>query len=448
MSSTTETPVLKDKPAKKLSKKAKTALLLVVIACVAAACIAAYVMHSRGGASGGVAATVNGTEIKEQTVTDYIEQFRTSQSLDTEESWGTWLAANSLTPESVREEVINYFVDQELTKQAAAENDVTVSDDEVNEQVETMKANYGSDEAWNQALEQAGTTEDEYRESVHDAMLAQRLEEKVVSDVAEPTDEELLTYVQNYAPYFNGAKRSSHILFSSDDEATAQQVLDQINNGEISFEDAAKQYSTDTASAENGGDVGWDLLNNFVTEYSTALSNLEEGQVSDLVTSDYGIHIIKCTEVFQAPDDITSTDQVPSEMVDYIKQMLVNNNESTAYSEWKEDYKSKADIQINDMPKDLPYDIDMSAYETDDSTSTDGSVSTDATTDGTSVESTGSTDATDGTSVEVTTEDGSASGDASSSEADSASAESSESADASQGTSSSESGTSGDSSQQ
>ncbi len=342
-------------------------LQVMTVAGAVAACLAGLVACSSVGskAIGGAAATVNGVEISEQTVTDYIEGFRSAQGLDTEEAWGTWLATYGSTPESVREEVINTYVDEELTKQAAEENGVSVTDEEVDEQIQLMKANYGSDEAWESALSAAGTTEDQYRDSVRNAMLEQRLQEQVVSDVEGPSDEEMLSYAQLYAPAFNGAKRSSHILFASDDEATAQKVLDQINNGEISFEDAAKQYSTDTASAENGGDVGWDLLNSFVTEYTDGLSELDEGQVSGLVVSEFGIHIIKCTEVFTAPEEITSTDQVPSELLDYISDMVMSSNTSSAYSEWWEKYKEGADIVINDMPEGLPYAIDMSAYATE-----------------------------------------------------------------------------------
>ena len=63
-----------------------------------------------------------------------------------------------------------------------------------------------------------------------------------------------------YATAYDGAKRSSHILFNTGDEATAQDVLDRINSGELDFAEAAKEYSQDTGSAENGGDVGWDKL--------------------------------------------------------------------------------------------------------------------------------------------------------------------------------------------
>ncbi len=357
--------------------KANRILRTAGVAALAVACAMSIAGCSSSSSTGGTAATVNGTEISENTVTDYVESFRSSQSLTSEDSWGSWMAQYSLDPSSVRSEVIDYYVGIELVKQAAAENDVTVSDDDVDEQVQAMKAKYSSEDTWNSALEQAGTTEDQYRESLKVAMLESGLESKVATDAAAPTDEEVLTYVKQYAPYFSGAKRSSQILFSSADSEKAQQVLDQINAGTITFEDAAKQYSTDTASAASGGDVGWDLLNSFVTQYTTALSGLSAGQVSGLVTSDYGIHIIKCTEVFTAPDTITSTDQVPTALVDYVRQMVQSTNQSTAYSTWYSDYKSNADIQINDMPSGLPYDLDMSKYQTDDSSSED--TSTDST---------------------------------------------------------------------
>ncbi len=322
--------------------------------------------------SDSVAATVNGVEIREQVITDYIQDFREVQGLDDDDKWAAWMGTYGFTPETVREQVLNQFVDDELTKQAAEENGISVTEEEIQAQVDMMRANYADDAAWENALSQKGLTEEQYRDNLRNAMLAQQLEEKIGAESDGPTDEEILDYVKAYAPAFSGAKRSSHILFGSDDEASAQQVLDQINNGEIDFADAAKEYSLDTASAENGGDVGWDLLNQFVSEYTTALSELEEGEISGLVTSEFGIHIIKCTEVYEAPEEVTSLDEVPSELVDYITQMVASDYKNTKYNEWKAEYKENADIVINDMPEGLPYDVDMSEYVTEDAAATEG----------------------------------------------------------------------------
>lgn len=381
---------------------------------LSAACLTGLAACSSSGSQSNdqVAATVNGTEISEQTVTDYIQNFRTSQNLTDDDSWGKWMAQYSLDPSSVRDEVISYYEDIELTKQAADENGVSVSDDDVDAQVEQMKSNYSDDDAWNNALQQAGTTEDQYRESVRQAMLESALKDKVASDNTDPSDDDLLTYAQQYASAFSGAKKSSQILFSSDDEATAQEVLDKINSGELSFEDAVQQYSTDDASKADGGNVGWDLLNQFVSEYTDALANLSEGQVSGLVKSDYGIHIIKCTEVYTAPDEVTSLDQVPPELVEYLRSMVKSSNEASAYQTWFQDYKNQADIQKNDMPSGLPYDVDMSQYQSDDSSS-----SSDTSSDASSAADSSSSDSSSSSSADVSSSssDASSATDASSS---------------------------------
>lgn len=323
------------------------------------------------GLTGGTAATVNGVEIPEDTVTTYIQSFRATYGMDTEESWGEWLAQQGMTPETVREEVINYYASQELVKQGAEENGATVDSAKIDETINNMKAKYGTDEEWQSALSSAGTTEEAYRESVELALTEAALKEAVGTAEA-PTDEELLEYCAMY----DGARRSSHILFNSDDEATAQEVLDKINSGELDFVDAVKEYSQDSGTAEKDGDVGWDKLTSLITEYTTALGELEKDQVSGLVESQYGWHIIKCTDVFEVPEEgLTSTDQVPSEILESVRTSLISQKESEAFNTWYTEFKESAEIVINDMPSNVPYNIDMSKYQTDEGTdgSSDGS---------------------------------------------------------------------------
>ncbi len=367
------------------------------------------------GSGGGVAATVNGTEISEDEVTAMVDSVREQQSLSDEDSWGTWMAQYGYTPESVREEVLDGLINQEILLQKAGdrgvtvddatvdenvesmkanyENDekwqaalssvgitedqyrqkagdrgVTVDDATVDENVESMKANYENDEKWQAALSSVGITEDQYRENIKLSLLYQGVIESFADDAA-PTDEQLLTAASTYATYYDGAKRSSHILFDASDTETAQQVLDQINAGTLDFATAAEQYSKDTGSAAQGGDVGWDKLSSFVTEYTNGLKELSEGQVSGLVTSSYGIHIIKCTQVFNAPDEITSIDQIPSEFVETIRSMVLQQNEQTAYSDWLSSCRDSSDVVINDMPSGLSYYVDMSKYSSSSDTS-------------------------------------------------------------------------------
>lgn len=378
--------------------KHKALLRKVSIIGVSAACCFALIGcgGTNYGYTGGVAATVNGSEIEEDTITKYIQDFRTSSDLTSDQDWANWMNENSLDPSTVRSQVIDYYTEVELKKQACDEKGITIDESQVDDKVNSMKANYSSDEEWENALNSAGINEDSYRQAIEEGLRDEALMNNVAGDSADPDDAQVLEMLNTYYTMFDGAKRSSHILFSSDDEATAQQVLDQINAGTLDFADAAKQYSTDTASAENGGDVGWDAINTFVDAYTSALDGLSKGQVSGLVTSDYGIHIIKCTDEFHCDGTATSLDQYPSEFVDYISNIVKSQNQSTAYNDWFNSYKEQADIQINDMPADVPYNLDMTQYESSDDNS-------DGTTDGTDDQSgDGSADDTSSDSGDAT----------------------------------------------
>ena len=344
---------------------------------VSAACCIALVGcgGTNYGYTGGVAATVNGAEIQEDTITKYIQDFRTSSDLTSDDDWGNWMKENSFDPATVRDQVIDYYVENELKKQACDEKGITVEQSQVDDEINNMKANYDSDDAWKQALSSAGLTEDQYRESVEAGLLDKALEDAVAGDAATADDSKVLDMLNTYYTMFNGAKKSSHILFASGDTEKAQEVLDQINAGTLDFAEAAKQYSTDTASAADGGNVGWDAINSFVTDYTDALDGLSVGQVSGLVTSDYGIHIIKCTDEFTCDGKATSLSAYPQEFVDYISNIVKDQSKSTAYSNWFNDYKDQADIQNNDMPENVPYNLDMTKYDNSDSSSdnSDGS---------------------------------------------------------------------------
>lgn len=363
---------------------------------VSAACCIALVGcgGTNYGYTGGVAATVNGAEIQEDTITKYIQDFRTSSDLTSDDDWGNWMKENSFDPATVRDQVIDYYVENELKKQACDEKGITVEQSQVDDEINNMKANYDSDDAWKQALSSAGLTEDQYRESVEAGLLDKALEDAVAGDAATADDSKVLDMLNTYYTMFNGAKKSSHILFASGDTEKAQEVLDQINAGTLDFAEAAKQYSTDTASAADGGNVGWDAINSFVTDYTDALDGLSVGQVSGLVTSDYGIHIIKCTDEFTCDGKATSLSAYPQEFVDYISNIVKDQSKSTAYSNWFNDYKAQADIQNNDMPENVPYNLDMTKYDKNDSSSDNS----DGSSNGASADTNADASATEGSS--------------------------------------------------
>lgn len=325
--------------------------------------------------TGGVAATVNGVNIKEDTVTEQIMSLRQS-SYESDEDWATYLSQQGLTPESYRENAIDSIARQYLLTQAEKEYDITVSQDDLDEAWDEAVENYGGDEdTFVDMITQFGFTKETYQENTKSSLAQEKLREKVAS-VEDPTDDQIVSYINENLDTYNDARRSSHVLFKVADDATdeesaeveakAQEVLDKLNAGEVEFADAAKEYSEDS-SADDGGDVGWDKLTTFVTEYQDALSALSTGQMSGLVKTTYGYHIILCTDQFNV-ESVSSADEIPEAIRDAISSKIKTEEESAKYSTWLNDYIDKADIKINEMPEDAPYNVDMSKAKADEDT--------------------------------------------------------------------------------
>lgn len=323
--------------------------------------------------TGGVAATVNGVNIKEDTVTKQIMSLRES-SYKSDEDWATYLSQQGLTPASYRESVIDRIARQYLLTQAEKEYKITVSQDDLDKAWKDAVKGYGGDEkAFVDMITQVGFTKETYLENIKSSLAQQKLRKEVAS-VDEPSDEEIVSYLNENLATYNDARRSSHILFkvaedASDKErakveAEAQKVLDKLNAGEIEFDKAAKKYSEDS-SADDGGDVGWDKLTTFVTEYQDALNGLSAGQMSGLVKTNYGYHIILCTEQFNVTE-VASVDEIPAGIRDAIAERIKSTKESEKYGAWLKDYTEKADIEIKKMPAEVPYNIDVDAVLSND----------------------------------------------------------------------------------
>lgn len=347
-----------------------------VFVLAAICCVSLAGCGSKYGYTGGTAATVNGTPIEEDTVTKYIQDFRASSELSSDEAWASWLKESSQDPQSIRNQVIDYYVQQELIRQAAQENEVVVEQSAIDEQVDAMKKNYSNDSAWQDALSQSGVTEEQYRESIEIGLTSRALQEKIITEVDTSDDAGLLEFMNTYKDMINGSKRSSHILLEAGDEAKAEEIVGLLTSGQLDFATAAQMYSTDSGSARNGGDVGWDTINNFVEEYTAALDSVELGQIT-LTMSDYGIHIILCTDVLNLEGEPTSLSAYPDEIVEYMRTIYGSQKKAEDFQEWLKHYKEESDVVVNDMPSNVPYNIDLSQFDTDSTENSEGEESDD-----------------------------------------------------------------------
>jgi len=119
------------------------------------------------------------------------------------------------------------------------------------------------------------------------------------------TDADLKQYYSEHLSDYRVPDRVmvSHILFKTTGKTpeeiakitgTAQDVLKQLKSG-ADFAELAKKYSEDT-TAQNGGDLGWIVRGQTVKEFEQAAFSMKPGQISDLVTTTYGIHILKVSD--------------------------------------------------------------------------------------------------------------------------------------------------------
>lgn len=163
---------------------------------------------------------------------------------------------------------------------------------------------------------------------------------KKVEEQANITDADLQKiYDQKKDQFKSDAQvRASHILLKTEKEA--QDVLLQLKTG-AKFEDLAKKYSVDPAGAK-GGDLGWFGKGSMIPEFEKVAFALKEGEVSGIVKTKFGFHIVKL--VGRRPAGI-----IPfAEVKEQIKASLLPEKQQEVFKKVKEDLKKNAKISIKE----------------------------------------------------------------------------------------------------
>lgn len=120
------------------------------------------------------------------------------------------------------------------------------------------------------------------------------------------SDAEIKSWYEGHQDRYQQAeeRRASHILIpfggdanKSKAKATAEEVLKEVQKNPAKFADLAKQHSQDPGSAKKGGDLGFNAYGMMVKSFDDAVFAQKEGEISGLVESEYGYHIIKVTGI-------------------------------------------------------------------------------------------------------------------------------------------------------
>ncbi|EOR26058.1 peptidylprolyl isomerase [Cytobacillus oceanisediminis] len=186
--------------------------------------------------------------------------------------------------------VLNMMISNKVVDLEADKAKVKVTDKEIQAELDKMVEQYGGQETFNMLLAQNGVTEDLFKEQIEQNLKVT----KILEPSIEITDDEIKTYFEDNKASFDTPEQveASHILV--EDEKTAKEVKKKIDEGG-DFAELAKEYSTDTQTAENGGELGYFSTGQMVEAFDKAAFAMKVDEISDPVKTDYGYHIIKVT---------------------------------------------------------------------------------------------------------------------------------------------------------
>lgn len=177
-----------------------------------------------------------------------------------------------------RDWILRMMIEQVLTEQAAEEAGITVSDAEVDQYMQDMIAESGGEDAFRATLEEWGETYEHARREVRAQMIGMRMTERVVAQVPESTEQ----------------VHARHILVDTQEEA--QHLKSQLDAGG-DFTALAKAHSQDKSTRDSGGDLGFFPRGILVApEVEETAFSLQPGQVSDVVSSPMGFHLVQVVE--------------------------------------------------------------------------------------------------------------------------------------------------------
>ena len=329
----------------------KTILALVIFGMIILTFVfSGIVSGGRGSTGAGVAATVNGEIIslkqfqdQENRISAYYSQMLGGQF------------ENLIQKKQLRTEALNQLVDNSVAAQSAENEKIFATDANLRRAIQEMsyfkKEGVFQSDLYKGILAQNGMTPGEFEKSMRQQISIQkvrdlfeassrvtRLEKNIDDDLKQSKlnlyylkiSPELFTaqsfseaavnaelarpefktkvsdYIKNHASEFGSAEevKASHILIQADEknadqvkkaESSAADVLKQVQSGG-DFATLAKKYSDDPGSKDKGGDVGFFTKDRMVPEFSNSAFALNKGQVSGLVKSSFGFHIIKVTD--------------------------------------------------------------------------------------------------------------------------------------------------------
>lgn len=258
-----------------------------------------------------------------------------------------------LPPQGVFErQILENLIQSRLQLQLAERTGLRIDDESLNRTVSNIAAeNNVSLSQFREILEDDGYSFESFREDIRNEIIINRLRQRQVDQRINVTDREIDNFLSNEKIQGNLETeiRLGHILIATPESATdsekqefrrvAEKVLTDLNTGK-NFSDIAIEVS-DGGNAAEGGDLGWRKMSEVPSLFSVYVASMQQGDISEIIESPSGFHIIKALEV-RSDDKIiieqtrarhilikvdkVTTDEQASERLEQLRNRIVNGD--------------------------------------------------------------------------------------------------------------------------
>ena len=294
-------------------------------------------------ASGGAVASVNGEVITEDAFNAQIENLRKSYRAQR----GSDIPAQEL--DKLKKQVVQAMITKNVLLQNFRELGFSVDPDRVDREIQNVKDNYGSEAEFEKSMADQGYDMERLRKEITQSLQVFMVQQHVVEDV-EVTDEEMRRAYNSNVDQIAQPEtvRARHILVSleegatEEDKAAAREKIEAIQEelaAGADFAELAKEKS-EGPSSKNGGDLGYFSADKMVPSFSDAAFALQPGEVSGIVETRFGYHIIKLEDRKDAW--LPSFDEVK----EHLRPQLEQQKAQMVFQEYVQQLQGKAEIEI------------------------------------------------------------------------------------------------------
>ncbi|TYO98730.1 peptidyl-prolyl cis-trans isomerase C [Geothermobacter ehrlichii] len=250
--------------------------------------------------------------------------------------------------EEIRKQALDRLVERALMVQWAIDQELSVPNEEVDAKLAKLRARYKSREEFEKAAGVEGVQG--YRAALYRQLLAEKAEEERVEKQVKISEQQVRAYYEKNKDRFMRPKqfRASHILVRVDPSSNkqereerrkrAEELLKRARAGEDFYNLA--YYNSDDRTRYVGGDLGYFHVGQTVKAFEQALLKLKPGEISDLVRTRFGYHIIKLVEVNE------ERQLTYEEMAGKIRQQLEKEERERLKKAWLEELKKKYRVEI------------------------------------------------------------------------------------------------------